>query len=39
MKKSMEAADSEASRELLNSALYYGLDALIQGEVKPTYED
>jgi DNA repair exonuclease SbcCD nuclease subunit len=39
MKNSIGAADTEASREVLDRALYYGLDALIQGEVKPIYED
>jgi DNA repair exonuclease SbcCD nuclease subunit len=39
MKQDMESAESEESRQLFERALYYGLDALIQGEVKPSYED
>jgi len=39
MKNSIASAETEGSRNLLQRALYYGLDALIQGEVKPTYED
>ncbi len=39
MKESIKSAETVESRELLDRALYYGLDALIQGEVKPAYED
>ncbi len=39
MKKGMGSADTEEIRKLWDHALYYGLDALLQGEVKPTYED
>lgn len=39
MKQDMESAESEESRRYFERALYYGLDALIQGEVKPAYED
>jgi DNA repair protein SbcD/Mre11 len=39
MEEEMEAAETDTERLLLERALYYGLDALFQGEVKPTYED
>jgi exonuclease SbcD len=39
MKSEMESAPNEEGRRLWERALYYGLDALIQGEVKPAYED
>ncbi|HMG71889.1 MAG TPA: metallophosphoesterase [Pyrinomonadaceae bacterium] len=39
MKLGMASAESSETRQLFERALYYGLDALIQGEVKPKYED
>jgi exonuclease SbcD len=39
MKRGMDAAESNENRQLFERALYYGLDALIQGEVKLEYED
>lgn len=39
MKARIDAAADPDERRLLESALYYGLDALIQKEVAPRYED
>ena len=39
MKSRIEAENEPGQRRLLESALYYGLDALIQNEVVPRYED
>jgi hypothetical protein len=39
MLRRMEAASDPAERRLLESALFYGLDALIQKEVVPRYEE
>lgn len=39
MIKRMEQADDPAERRRVENALYYGLDALIQKEVLPRYED
>jgi len=39
MTQGMDSAESDESRQVFKRALYYGLDALIQGEVKPKYED
>ncbi len=39
MLKRIDAAEGPASRRLLENALYYGLDALIQKEVVPRYEE
>lgn len=38
MKNEMRSAESDERRELLERALYYGLDAF-RGEIKPAYED
>jgi DNA repair exonuclease SbcCD nuclease subunit len=35
----MEQVTDEAERARLDRALHYGLDALLQGEIKPAYED
>lgn len=39
LKSRIDAAGDSDQRRLLESALYYGLDALIQKEVVPRYED
>lgn len=39
MKRRIESEDDADRRRLLENALHYGLDALIQGEVSPRYED
>jgi DNA repair exonuclease SbcCD nuclease subunit len=39
IKRMMDATTDEQERARLDRALYYGLDALFQGEVKPAYED
>ncbi|MBI4470306.1 MAG: DNA repair exonuclease [Acidobacteria bacterium] len=39
MKREMAAATDESARQLWERTLYYGLDALIQREVHPAYED
>jgi exonuclease SbcD len=39
MQQEIVSAETDDKRLLLERALYYGLDALFQGEVKPTYED
>ncbi|HXI02262.1 MAG TPA: DNA repair exonuclease [Candidatus Saccharimonadales bacterium] len=39
MLRRMEDADDPARRRLIENALYYGLDALIQKEVVPRYEE
>lgn len=39
MRREIEAAPDEAARRLGERTLYYGLDALLQREVKPAYED
>ena len=39
MLKKIEAAGDRAQRRKLENALYYGLDALIQKEVVPRYEE
>ncbi|HKY31903.1 MAG TPA: metallophosphoesterase [Candidatus Polarisedimenticolia bacterium] len=39
MLRRIEAEDDHARRRLLENALYYGLDALIQKDVAPRYED
>ena len=39
LKARIDAATDPEERRLLENALYYGLDALIQKEVAPRYED
>jgi hypothetical protein len=39
LKSRIDATADPDQRRLLESALYYGLDALIQKEVSPRYED
>ncbi len=39
MRRRIAAAADENERALLERALYYGLDALIQGKVEPIYEE
>jgi DNA repair exonuclease SbcCD nuclease subunit len=39
MLRRMESASDPAERRLIENALYYGLDALIQKEVLPRYEE
>ncbi len=39
MRRGMDIAADDSTRRQLERALYYGLDALVQREVKPSYED
>lgn len=39
MQRQLNAAANQAERSQCEHAIYYGLDALLQGEVRPRYED